>query len=65
MKTCSALTILKVVFNGEQIHDLDLSTSAIKDRPAEGYIGFQDEAKRVWYRNVKIKELKTEQETRR
>lgn len=56
---------LKVVFNGEQIHDLDLATSAIKDRPAEGYIGFQDEAKRVWYRNVKIKELKTEQEARR
>ncbi|NLS92607.1 MAG: DUF1080 domain-containing protein [Planctomycetaceae bacterium] len=49
---------LKVVFNGEQIHDLDLSKSAVKDRPAEGYIGFQDEAKRVWYRNVKIKELK-------
>lgn len=49
---------LKVVFNGEQIHDLDLSKSAIKDRPAKGYIGFQDEAKRVWYRNVRIKELK-------
>ena len=30
----------------------------MKDRPAEGYIGFQDEAKRVWYRNVRIKELK-------
>jgi len=29
----------------------------MKDRPMEGHIGFQDEAKRVWYRNVKIKEL--------
>ena len=48
---------LTVVFNGEQIHDLDLSTSAMKDRPARGYISFQDEAKRVWYRNVRIKEL--------
>ena len=48
---------LTVIFNGEQIHDFDLSKSAIKDRPAEGYIGFQDEAKRVWYRNVRIKEL--------
>ena len=54
--TCNG-SRLKVVFNGEQIHDLDLSKSAIKDRPAEGYIGFQDEAKRVWYRNVRIKEL--------
>ncbi len=49
---------LKVELNGEQIHDLDLAKSAVKDRPPEGYIGFQDEAKRVWYRNVRIKELK-------
>ncbi len=48
---------LKVVFNGEQVIDLDLSTSVLKDRPAKGYISFQDEAKRIWYRNVRIKEL--------
>jgi hypothetical protein len=48
---------LKVVMNGEQIIDIDLSKSAMKDRPAKGHIGFQDEAKRVWYRNVRIKEL--------
>ena len=49
---------LKVVLNGEQIIDLELDKSAVKDRPSNGYIGFQDEAKRVWYRNVQIKELK-------
>ena len=49
---------LKVEMNGEQIHDLELDKSAIKDRPAEGYIGFQDEGLPVWYRNVRIKELK-------
>ncbi len=48
---------LQVVFNGEQVIDLELDQSAMKDRPAEGFIGFQDEAKRVWYRNVRIKEL--------
>ena len=48
---------LKVELNGEQIIDLDLSESRLKDRPAQGYIGFQDEAKQVWYRNVRIKEL--------
>ncbi|MDA3923449.1 MAG: DUF1080 domain-containing protein [Kiritimatiellae bacterium] len=48
---------LKVVQNGEQIIDIDLSKSAMKDRPLEGYISFQDEAKRIWYRNVQIKEL--------
>ena len=49
---------LKVVLNGEKIIDLELDKSAMKDRPAEGYIGFQDEAKPVWYRNVRIKELR-------
>jgi len=48
---------LKVVLNGEQIQDLDLSETKLKDRPSKGYISFQDEAKRIWYRNVKIKEL--------
>ena len=49
---------LQVELNGQQIIDLELDKSAIKDRPPEGYIGFQDEAKRVWYRNVRIKELR-------
>ncbi len=48
---------VKVVFNGQQVIDLDLRKSDLKDRPLEGHIGFQDEAKRVWYRNVRIKEL--------
>ena len=48
---------LKVELNGQQIIDLELDKSALKDRPLEGYIGFQDEAKVVSYRNVRIKEL--------
>ena len=48
---------LMVVLNGESIIELDMSTSILKDRPDQGYISFQDEAKRVWYRNVQIKEL--------
>jgi len=51
---------LTVVLNGEQIIDLRFDESAMKDRPEIGYIGFQDEAKRVWYRNVRIKELGAE-----
>lgn len=49
---------LHVVLNGEPVLDLDLSKSAMKDRPASGYISFQDEGKPVWYRNVRIKELR-------
>ncbi len=52
---------LKVVLNGEPIIDLDLSKTGLKDRPAKGQIGFQDEAKRIWYRNVRIKELNAPQ----
>jgi hypothetical protein len=48
---------LTVVLNGEQIIDLDLSKTAMKDRPAKGHISFQDEGKPVWYRNVRLKEL--------
>ena len=55
--TCQG-NLLKVELNGEQIQNVKLDKSAIKDRPPEGYISFQDEAKRVWYRNVRIKELK-------
>ena len=51
-------THLVVFLNGELIQALDLSRSAMKDRPKSGYISFQDEAKVVSYRNIRIKELK-------
>lgn len=44
---------LQVEFNGERVIDLDLSTSAMKNRPLKGLLGFQDEGKPVWYRNVR------------
>ena len=49
--------LLQVEFNGERVINLDLSTSAMKNRPLKGLIGFQDEGKPVWYRNVRIVEL--------
>jgi hypothetical protein len=51
-------TTLVVFLNGELIQALDLSRSAMKDRPLQGYISFQDEAKVVSYKNIRIKELK-------
>ena len=51
-------THLVVFLNGELIQALDLSRSAMKDRPRSGYVSFQDEAKVVSYRNIRIKELK-------
>ena len=49
---------VKVVFNGEQVIDTTLEDMKMADRPNAGQIAFQDEALRVWYRNVRIKELK-------
>ena len=49
---------LTVDFNGERTIVLELDASPMRDRPVDGHIGFQDEAKRVWYRNVRIRELK-------
>lgn len=50
--------LLQVDFNGERTIVLALDKSPMKDRPADGHVGFQDEAKRVWYRGVRIRELK-------
>jgi len=49
---------VKVVFNGEQVIDTSLDDIKMADRPNVGQIAFQDEALPVWYRNVRIKELK-------
>jgi len=55
---------LKVNLNGEQIQDFDMSKTGLKNRPLSGYIGFQDEGKYLWYRNVRIKELTDKKETK-
>ena len=50
---------LKVQLNGEQIIDIQLDKTPMKDRPLEGYIGLQDhgEPNNLHFRNIKIKEL--------
>jgi len=48
---------LTVKLNGEQIVDVDLSRTSRKNRPMKGWLGFQDEAKPLWYRNIYIKTL--------
>ena len=50
---------LKVQLNGEQIIDIQLDKTPMKNRPLEGYIGLQDhgEPNNLHFRNIKIKEL--------
>lgn len=46
---------LKVEHNGEQIVDIQLDETVLKDRPLKGYIGLQDHGLPCEFRNVKIK----------
>jgi len=48
-----------VQLNGEQIVDIHLDKTPMKDRPLEGHIGLQDhgEPNNLHFRNIKIKEL--------
>ena len=50
---------LQVDLNGEQIIDTQLDKGPMKDRPLEGYIGFQDhgEPNNLLFRNIRIREL--------
>ena len=50
---------LKVELNGEEIVNIHLDKTPMKDRPLEGYIGLQDhgEPNNLHFRNIKIKEL--------
>jgi hypothetical protein len=65
--------IMRIVLNGQQIIETDLSAwttpgmnpdgtpnkfkRAYSTMLQKGYIGFQDHGGRVWYRNIKLKEL--------
>lgn len=49
---------LKIELNGEQIMDIDLSQTAGKDKAAKGALGLQDHGLPLWFRNIRIKELK-------
>jgi len=48
---------LVVFLNGELIQALDLARSGMKNRPMAGHVSFQDEARVVSYRKIRIKEL--------
>ncbi len=69
---------IKVVLNGRQVIDMDLDRwtephknpdgsknkfpRALKDFARKGYVGLQDHGLPVWYRNIKIKRLKSKGE---
>ena len=50
---------LQVNLNGEDIVDIQLDKTPVKDRPLEGYISLQDhgEPNNLHFRNIRIKEL--------
>jgi hypothetical protein len=48
---------VRVELNGEVVNEVPLDHKRIRDRPASGYIGFQDHGLPLWLRNIKIREL--------
>lgn len=52
---------LQVELNGRQIIDTQLDKGAMKDRPLEGYIGFQDhgEPNNLKFRDIRIREIES------
>ena len=55
-------TQCQVELNGEEIVDVDLSKTPVKDGPLEGYIGFQDHGQpnNIKFRNIRIRDLSAE-----
>ncbi|MEQ8787511.1 MAG: DUF1080 domain-containing protein [Pirellulaceae bacterium] len=47
---------LTVRLNGEVVNEVDLDNPKIKDRPATGYIGFQDHSLPLALRKIRIRE---------
>jgi hypothetical protein len=54
--TCKGNKV-KVLLNGEVVNEAALDSRTIKDRPATGYIGFQDHGLPVSLRNIRVLEL--------
>ena len=54
--TCKG-TRLTVELNGEQVIDLDLAKSRVKNRPLTGYVSIQDHGVPIRFRNIKLTEL--------
>jgi len=55
--TCKG-TQLQVELNGEQVVDVDLAKTGARDRPPVGHVSLQDHGLPLWFRNIRIKELK-------
>ena len=53
---------LTVDLNGANVVDLQLDESAVKDRPARGYVGLQDhgEPHELRFRRIWLKELRAD-----
>ena len=49
---------IRITLNGQVIHDIDQSTiPELKDKPLAGYFCLQNHGKRIYFRNIRVKQL--------
>jgi hypothetical protein len=50
---------IRIKLNGKEVIDVDQTTIAsIKDKPLKGYLCLQNHGSRVYFKNVRVRELK-------
>lgn len=57
MNVTSLNGVVTVTLNGVQVNQAKLTEGRLKNKPKEGYIGFQDHGIPFWLRNIRIREL--------
>jgi hypothetical protein len=57
MNVTSLNGVVTVTLNGVQVNQAKLTEGRLKNKPKEGYIGFQDHGIPFWLRNIRFREL--------
>ncbi len=57
MRVRSLNGLVTVMLNGEPVNSVQLTQARLKDKPKQGYIGFQDHGLPFWLRNITIRDL--------
>jgi hypothetical protein len=57
MNVTSLDGVVTVTLNGVLVNQVKLTEGRLKNKPKQGYVGFQDHGIPFWLRNVRLREL--------